>query len=113
MARGGSSTATEATAACQTTIPKKSFFKSFQKKRQKPEKQQLAAWCISWPIDPKGLKYDSLKNGSRPITKPLALWTSAALVPMVLEQYQHWEPLLALWTSVALLAMVLGEQYQH
>ena len=51
-----------------------------------------------------------LRDGSRlrPITKPLALWTSVALVPMVLEQCQHWEPLLALWTSVALLAMVLG-----
>lgn len=54
-----------------------------------------------------------LRDGSRPITKPLALWTSVALVLMVLEQCQHWEPLLALWTSVALLAMVLGEQYQH
>lgn len=53
-----------------------------------------------------------LRDCSRPITKPLALWTSVALVLMVLEeQCQHWEPLLALWTSVALLAMVLGEQY--
>ena len=54
---GGSSTATEATAACQLTIPKKSRIKSSpNKKDNKPEKQLTAAWCISLPIDPKGLK---------------------------------------------------------
>lgn len=59
MARGGSSTATEATAAWPTQLPfpKKSRIKSSpQQKKHKPGKQQLAAWCNSWPIDPKGLK---------------------------------------------------------
>lgn len=98
MGRGGSSAETEATAACQ---------------------EATAAWCkspgrLTHPSPEVTEGHDSLKNGSRPITKPLALWTPVALVLMVLEQQcQHWEPLLALWTSVALLAMVLGEQYQH